>query len=69
MRARRAISPDAAEDFYRHALEKDCGHRGILNYLGQLYLETVRLDGACFFGCKEYDMLKAALHSGTVNTY
>ena len=53
---------DAAQDYYERALKIDPEHKGALNYLGQLYLETgrpdeakkmlARLDKACFFGCK-----------------
>lgn len=70
---------DAAEDFYRKALDINSDHLGALNYLGQLYLETgrleeakkmlARLDKACFFGCKEYDQLKDAVRTGKAGKY
>jgi len=60
-----------AEGHYGKALAIDSAHRGALEYLGELYLETgrperakemlKRLDDACLFGCEEYDELKAAL--------
>jgi Flp pilus assembly protein TadD len=62
---------DQAFDFYRKALAINAEHRGALEYLGELYLQTgkpekakemlKRLDNACFFGCEEYDDLKKAL--------
>ena len=70
---------DAAEDFYRKALDINANHLGALNYLGQLYLETgrpeeakkmlARLDKACFFGCKEFDHLKEAVRTGKAGKY
>jgi len=70
---------DEAHDYYEKALKIDAKHRGALNYLGQLYLETgrpekakemlVRLDKACTFGCKEYDFLKQAVASGKAGKY
>lgn len=51
---------DQALGFYRKALAINGGHRGALEYLGELYLQTrgpkqakemlKRLDDACFFG-------------------
>jgi len=59
---------EAAEVAYNRSLEIDPKHRGALEYLGELFLETnrlkeaekllQRLDDACLFGCKEYDDLK-----------
>lgn len=70
---------DEAQDYYERALKIDAGHKGALNYLGQLYLETgrpekakemlARLDKACFFGCKEFDWLKQAVASGKAGKY
>lgn len=70
---------DAAEDYYRKALGINSDHLGALNYLGQLYIETgrleeakkmlARLDKACFFGCKEYDVLKEAVRTGKAGKY
>ncbi len=62
---------DAAYKYYDMALTIDPEHKGALNYLGILYVQTdqidkandmlARLDDACFFGCDEYDSLKAAI--------
>jgi len=64
-------------DYYDRALAVDANHKGALNYLGILYLQTdqvdkakemlARLDSACFFGCEEYDDLKAAIEGGAGN--
>ena len=65
-----------ALEFYQKALTIDRDHRGALEYLGELYLETgraddakkmlARLDKACFFGCAEYDELKQKLKAAKV---
>jgi tetratricopeptide (TPR) repeat protein len=62
---------DQAMAAYQKALAIKPDHRGANEYLGELYLETGRpakakerlkvLDSACFFGCEEYDDLKAAI--------
>ena len=62
---------DAAFANYQKALKLNPEHRGALEYLGEAYLQTgdlagaekqlKALDGICFFGCKEYDALKAAI--------
>lgn len=59
---------DLAEAFYSQALSLNPKHKGALEYLGELYVETDRmdkanemlgrLDEACFFYCKEYSALK-----------
>ena len=64
---------DAALAAYRKALAIDPNHRGANEYLGELYLQTgqlakarerlAKLDSACFFGCEEFDDLKAAIAS------
>jgi tetratricopeptide (TPR) repeat protein len=56
---------------YNEALRLDPKHRGAHEYLGEAYLqagnlakakESLRtLDSLCFFGCKEYTMLKKAI--------
>ena len=56
---------------YRKALAIDPDHRGANEYLGELYLQTgdlakakerlKKLNDICFFGCEEYDDLKAAV--------
>lgn len=60
---------------YQKALALDPKHRGANEYLGELYLEMGDvdkakerlqvLDGACFFGCEEYDDLKKAIEAHT----
>ncbi len=62
---------DQALDAYQKALAINPKHRGAHEYLGELYLQTddlanarkhlKRLDKICFFGCDEYDDLKAAI--------
>ncbi len=55
------------------ALERDPGHRGANEYLGELYLQTDRPglarerlqvpDDGCSFDCEEYDELEAAIRA------
>jgi len=62
---------DEALKGYKKALAINPDHKGAHEYLGELYVETGRmdkakhhlakLDGLCFFGCEEYDDLKAAI--------
>ena len=62
---------DQALISYRKALAITPDHRGANEYIGELYLEIGKLamakerlkvlDSACFFGCEEYDELKAAI--------
>lgn len=64
---------ETAETYYLQALEQDPEHLGANEYLGELYLETDRLemaeerlavlDDSCFFGCEEYDELKQAIEA------
>ena len=59
---------DVAEKYYLRALTLNPKHKGAMEYLGELYVETdrmdkanemlTRLDEACFFSCKEYTELK-----------
>lgn len=59
--------------YYKKALAIDPWHRGANEYLGELYLRLGELDkaekrlavldGACLFGCEEYDKLKAAIEA------
>ena len=70
---RKSPTPDfaGAEKFYDEALRIDPKHRGALEYSGELYLQTGRLDKAeqrlaaldkaCFFRCSEYSDLKKAI--------
>ena len=67
---------EKAFEYYRKALAIDKEHRGALEYLGELYLESGRpeeaktmlrrLDDACMLGCAEYDDLKKALRAAKV---
>lgn len=62
---------DKALGFYQKALALKPKHKGANEYLGELYLETGKLDkarerlavldDACFFTCKEYRTLKKAI--------
>lgn len=62
---------DEALAAYDKALAIDSKHRGAREYLGELYLmkgdvagaeaQLRELDSICYFGCKEYDELKAAI--------
>lgn len=62
---------DIAEDYYHQALRLDPKHKGAMEYLGELYVETdrmdeaqemlSRLDKACFMGCSEYRQLKTMI--------
>ncbi len=62
---------DKALIAYQKALAIKPDHRGANEYIGELYLQTGKpakarerlkvLDSACFFGCEEYDELKAAI--------
>ena len=62
---------DKAMTAYQKALALEPNHRAANEYIGELYLQTGKLaqakarlkvlDAACFFGCEEYDELKAAI--------
>ena len=62
---------EQALTYYQKALTIEPKHRGVNEYLGELYLETGDLksaeerlevlDGACFFTCREYRELKKAI--------
>lgn len=62
---------EVALNYYHKALAIEPDHRGANEYLGELHLHLGQLDKAlerlavldadCFFGCKEYDMLEAAI--------
>jgi len=62
---------DEALAAYEKALAIDPQHKGALEYLGELYLQTdqpekakemlQRLDDACLFTCKEYRELKGVI--------
>ena len=62
---------DAAFKYYDQALALDPKHRGAHEYVGEAYLMTgnlakaeehlAKLDKLCFFPCREYSNLKAAI--------
>lgn len=62
---------DKAMTAYQKALAIEPNHRGANEYIGELYLQRGDLakakarlkilDSACFFGCEEFDELKAAI--------
>jgi tetratricopeptide (TPR) repeat protein len=64
-----------AYTFYRKALDYDPEHKGALEYLGELYVETGRLDKAkehvallkklCPSGCEELTDLERAVAAAT----
>ncbi|HEX7026852.1 MAG TPA: tetratricopeptide repeat protein [Gammaproteobacteria bacterium] len=64
-----------ANHYYQKALRIDPKHRGALEYLGELYLETnqlskakqqlARLDEVCLLRCDEYNKLKQAIEATT----
>jgi len=64
-------SMDLVFRHYNEALRLDPRHRGATEYLGEAYLMTgnlekareqlKRLDDLCFFSCREFTMLKAAI--------
>jgi len=65
---------DAAETAYGKALSIDPAHKGALEYLGELYVETkrpdkareilARLSAACPGGCEELEDLKEMIAKG-----
>ena len=62
---------DIALPIYLKVLAMNPDHKGANEYLGELYLQEgklelakkqlAKLDKLCFFGCKEFDDLKAAI--------
>lgn len=62
---------DEALKYYQHALSINPKHKGANEYLGELYLETGKIDKAkerlavlddvCFFSCSEYKTLKNSI--------
>jgi len=67
---RKAGNLKEAEDFYLEGLELDAGHLGINEYLGELYVQTNRIELAkkrlqvlngC--NCEEYDELKELIEN------
>ncbi len=70
---RKLKSFELALPAYKKALAIDPKHRGANEYLGELYLQIgdlpkaeerlEKLDAICFFGCGEYNDLKAAIEA------
>lgn len=70
---------DEAETAYGHALEITPNHLGALNYRGQMYVQTGRLEdaraslellrAACDGTCKEFKQLDRAIQDGKVGKY
>jgi len=72
---RKAPAPDWDLVFrhYHEALRLEPKHRGAHEYIGEAYLSVgnlpkaqehlARLDGLCFFGCREYSELKKAVQA------
>ena len=70
---------DIAEKYYGNALKLSPNHLGALNYLGQLYVQTGRIDQArevlgrlqkaCEATCIEYIQLDTAIKSGKAGNY
>jgi tetratricopeptide (TPR) repeat protein len=68
---------EVSENYYGRAIEADPKHRAAHEYLGELFLQTDRpeeakkmldrLDDLCFWGCGEYDDLKAAIELFAAN--
>jgi len=68
---RKTGDPKQAYTFYRKALEFDPEHKGALEYLGELYVETGQIDKArehvvllkklCPSGCEELAALEQAI--------
>lgn len=66
---------DKANQYYQKALRIDPKHRGALEYLGELYVETnqlkkarqqlAKLDEVCLLRCDEYKKLKRAIEEKT----
>lgn len=64
-----------AEQYYQKALLLDSKHKGAMEYLGELYVETnrpelahqmlQRLDKVCRFKCKEYKQLLGYIDSAS----
>ncbi|RTL71245.1 MAG: tetratricopeptide repeat protein, partial [Hyphomicrobiales bacterium] len=66
-----------AYTFYRKALDFDPDHKGALEYLGELYVETgdlpkarenlARLEKLCPSGCEEREDLEKAIASAAAS--
>ncbi len=70
---------DAATKSYTNALTITPNHKGALNYMGQMYVQTGRieeardmlakLEAACGQDCKEYQQLSKAVAEGKAGNY
>lgn len=70
---------DKASEYYDNALLITPGHTGALNYKGQMFVQTGRLDEAramlqkleslCGMGCKPYQQLATAIKDGKAGAY
>ena len=70
---RKLLQFDQALNAYQKALAINPDHRGANEYMGELYLQIddlakakerlSKLDQICFFGCEEFDDLKAAIQA------
>jgi len=75
---RKSGDPKQALTFYRKALDFDPQHKGALEYLGELYVETGQIDKAkenvallkklCPDGCKELTELEQSIASAAPKT-
>ena len=75
---RKSGDPKQALTFYRKALDFDPQHKGALEYLGELYVETGEIDKAkenvvllkklCPDGCKELTELEQSIASAAPKT-
>jgi len=69
---------DTALEYYQQALQLEPEHKGANEYLGQLYVETGKLDKArerlavldkaCFFSCREYRSLKRSIEASETSS-
>jgi Flp pilus assembly protein TadD len=69
---------DDAEKQYTNALKIEPAHKGALNYMGQMYVQTGRLEDARGMlqrlkescgDCKEYTQLDTAIREGKAGNY
>ncbi len=70
---------DNAEKYYDNALSIDANHLGALNYMGQMFVQTgrieraremlVKLQTACDGTCEEYTQLATAIKDGKAGNY
>lgn len=70
---------DAATTSYTNALTITPSHKGALNYMGQMFVQTgrmeeardmlVKLEAACGQDCEEYQQLSTAIKDGKAGNY